>query len=876
MKAKGANEIRRSFLKFFEEKDHYIQKSYPLVPLEDQSLLLINAGMAPLKPYFAGTKEPPSKRMATCQKCIRTDDIENVGKTARHATFFEMLGNFSFGDYFKKEAIEWSWEFVLEHLEMPRENLWASVYEEDDEAFDLWHQHIGLEKERIVRLGKEDNFWEIGTGPCGPCSELYYDRGPSYGCDDPDCKPGCECDRFIEFWNLVFTQFNKDEEGNYTPLPNPNIDTGMGLERVATIMQDVNSIYEIDIAKRIYDHVVKMKNSPEKEGESTSIKIITDHIKAVTFMIGDGIIPSNEGRGYVLRRLLRRGARHGRLLGIRHTFLKDLMETVVEIFGEDYPELHEKKDYIRKIITVEEEKFQETIGQGMEILDGYIEALEKEGEKTLRGEDAFKLYDTYGFPLDLTLEILEEKEMAVDEAAFNEAMEKQRNLARSSRQKQGTEGWAEDPLKNVDPYLKTKFTGYDSFIEEAKVLALVEEGELVEMATEGKKVFMITDITPFYGESGGQMGDQGRVYNEHFEGKVLDTQKDNNGRTYKLVEVLSGVVTTEDSVTLHIDEKRRFATMKNHTGTHLLHQALKDVVGDHVNQAGSYVSDERMRFDFNHFEGLTKEEIEKIEEQVNTVIFNGQPVTASEMSLEEAKKKGAAALFTEKYDARVRVIEVENYSNELCGGCHVDNTSKIGMFKILHESSVASGVRRIEAVTGEGVYRQLKVQEALISETAETLKVQKDNILKRIEEILADQKDQAKAIESLKSKLAGDVVTDLLDAAETVKGVPMVLENLGEKDMDEIRKVGDGLKEKMDSGIIVLGARNNGKANFIAIVTKDLIQKGLKAGDIVKVGAKIAGGGGGGRPDMAQAGGKNPEKIEEALAAVKSYVEETL
>jgi len=876
MKAMGANEIRRAFLKFFEEKDHYIQKSYPLVPQEDKSLLLINAGMAPLKPYFSGTKEPPKNRMATCQKCIRTDDIENVGRTARHATFFEMLGNFSFGDYFKKEAIEWAWEFVLKDLQMPRENIWASIYEEDDEAFDLWHDHIGLEKERIVRLGKEDNFWEIGTGPCGPCSELYYDRGPAYGCDDPDCKPGCDCDRFVEFWNLVFTQFNKDEDGNYTKLPSPNIDTGMGLERVAAIMQDVNSIYEIDIAKKIYDRVVAIKNSPLKDGESTSVKVITDHIKAVTFMIGDGIIPSNEGRGYVLRRLLRRGARHGRLLGIRHTFLKDLMETVVDIFGEDYPELREKQDYIRKIITVEEEKFQETIGQGMEILDGYIEALVKKREKTLSGADAFKLYDTYGFPLDLTLEILAEKELSVDEEAFRASMEKQRNLARNSRQKQGNEGWAEDPLKSVDPKLKTLFTGYTSYKETAKVMALVSGGEAVEEATEGMEVLLVTDKTPFYGESGGQVGDQGRAYHENFEGKVLDAQNDKNGRTYKLLKVLSGGIKTGEDVTLHIDEKKRFATMKNHTGTHLLHRALKDVVGDHVNQAGSFVSHERMRFDFNHFEGLTKEEMEKIEEQVNSVIFNGQKVSASTMSLEDAKKKGAEALFTEKYDAHVRVIEVDHYSNELCGGCHVDNTSKIGMFKILHESSVASGVRRIEAVTGEGVYRQMKEQEALVSQAAETLKVQKDNILRRIEEVLAEQKDQAKTIESLKSKLAGDVVGDLLNTTVEVKGVPMILENLGEKEMDEIRKVGDGLKEKMESGIIVLGAKNNGKANFIAIVTKDLIKKGIKAGDIVKVGAKVAGGGGGGRPDMAQAGGKNPEKINEALAAVKSYVEETL
>ncbi|NBG87628.1 alanine--tRNA ligase [Isachenkonia alkalipeptolytica] len=876
MKAMGANEIRRAFLKFFEEKDHYIQKSYPLVPLEDKSLLLINAGMAPLKPYFSGTKEPPKNRMATCQKCIRTDDIENVGRTARHATFFEMLGNFSFGDYFKKEAIEWSWEFVLEVLEMPRENVWASIYQEDDEAFDLWHDHIGLEKEKIVRLGKEDNFWEIGTGPCGPCSELYYDRGAAYGCEDPDCKPGCDCDRFVEFWNLVFTQFNKDEEGNYTKLPSPNIDTGMGLERVAAIMQDVNSIYEIDVAKRIYDRVIAMKNSPEKEEESTSIKVITDHVKAVTFMIGDGIVPSNEGRGYVLRRLLRRGARHGRMLGIRHSFLKDLMDTVVEIFGEDYPELKEKQDYIRKIITVEEEKFQETIGQGMEILDGYIETLEQKGEKVLSGADAFKLYDTYGFPLDLTLEILAEKNFTVDEEAFEAAMEKQRNLARSSRQKQGTEGWAEDPLKSVDPKLKTLFTGYTSFKETAKVMALVSRGEALEEAVEGTEVLLITDKTPFYGESGGQVGDQGRVYHDHFEGKVLDTQNDKNGRTYKLVKVLSGTVKKGEDVTLHIDEKRRFATMKNHTGTHLLHQALKDVVGDHVNQAGSYVSDERMRFDFNHFEGLTQEEMEKIEEQVNAVIFNGQRVNAATMSLAEAKEKGAAALFTEKYDEHVRVIEVENYSNELCGGSHVDNTSKIGMFKILHEASVASGVRRIEAVTGEGVYRQMKEQEALIQQAAQTLKVKENNILRRIEEVLVEQKDQLKTIESLKSKLAGDVVGDLLKTAVEVKGVPMILENLGEKEMDEIRKIGDGLKEKVESGIIVLGAKNKGKASFIAMVTKDLVQQGIKAGDIVKVGAKVAGGGGGGRPDMAQAGGKNPEKIDEALAAVKSYVEETL
>lgn len=876
MKAMGANEIRRAFLQFFEEKEHYIQKSYPLVPLEDKSLLLINAGMAPLKPYFSGTKEPPKNRMATCQKCIRTDDIENVGRTARHATFFEMLGNFSFGDYFKKEAIQWSWEFVLEVLKMPRENVWASIYEEDDEAFDLWHDYIGLEKEKIVRLGKEDNFWEIGTGPCGPCSELYYDRGEAYGCEDPDCKPGCDCDRFVEFWNLVFTQFNKDEEGNYTKLPSPNIDTGMGLERVAAIMQDVNSIYEIDVAKKIYDRVIRMKNSPEEKGEDTSIKVITDHVKAVTFMIGDGIIPSNEGRGYVLRRLLRRGARHGRLLGIRHSFLKDLMDTVVEIFGEDYPELQEKREYIKKIITVEEEKFQETIGQGMEILEGYIEALQKKGEKVLSGADAFKLYDTYGFPLDLTLEILAEKDFTVDQEAFSAAMEKQRNLARSSRQKQGTEGWAEDPLKPVDPKIKTRFTGYTEHKDTGRVMALVFEGKAVTEATEGMKVLLITDKTPFYGESGGQVGDRGRVYHQNFRGEVLDTQVDKNGRTYQLLEVLSGVVQVNEEVTLEIDEKQRFATMKNHTATHLLHQALKEIVGDHVNQAGSYVSPEGMRFDFNHFEGLTKEEREKIEDRVNALIFNGRGVTAANMSLQEAKEKGAAALFTEKYEDHVRVIEVDRYSRELCGGCHVNNTSEIGMFKILHESSVASGVRRIEAITGEGVYRRLKEQEALIDRAAQTLKVQKDNLLRRIEEVLEDQKDQAKTIESLKGKLAGDVVGDLLQSAGEVNGVPLILENLGEMDMDEIRKIGDGLKEKVHSGIIVLGAKNNGKANFIAMVTKDLVQKGLKAGDIVKVGAKVAGGGGGGRPDMAQAGGKNPEKIQDALEAVKSYVEETL
>ncbi len=876
MKPLGANEIRRMYLEFFKEKDHYVQKSYSLVPQDDKSILLINAGMVPLKPYFAGTQTPPKNRMVTCQKCIRTDDIENVGRTARHATFFEMLGNFSFGDYFKKEAIEWAWEFSLNYLGMPEEKLWASIYEDDDEAFELWNQHIGLEKERIVRLGKEDNFWEIGTGPCGPCSELYFDRGPEYGCDDPDCKPGCDCDRFVEYWNLVFTQFNKDEEGNYTKLPSPNIDTGMGLERVAAIMQDVKSIYEIDVAKRIYDKVVEMKGTPETPEEGRSIKIITDHVRAVTFMIGDGIVPSNEGRGYVLRRLLRRAARHGNLLGIKKPFLKDLMATVVDIFGEDYPELKEKQDYIRKIISAEEEKFQETIGQGMEILRGYIEEMTKKKERVLSGSDAFRLYDTYGFPLDLTLEIVREEGLSVDEEAFRTEMEAQRERARSSRQKEGSEGWKENPMRALDSSVKTLFSGYEKMTEEGRILGMIKDGSIQKTVEEGDEIYLVTDRTPFYGESGGQIGDKGQFSHKKGKGEVLDTQIDKNGRTYMIAKVREGTFSTGDTVELKVDRKRRFATMKNHTATHLLHEALKTIVGDHVNQAGSFVNPERLRFDFNHFEGLTPEEIEKVEERVNEVIFEGRGVSASFMSLEEAKKKGAAALFTEKYEDHVRVIAVKDYSLELCGGCHVSNTSEIGMFKILHESSVASGVRRIEAITGQGVFHYLKEQEHLLKNVAGTLKAQPQNILRRIEELLEEQKQQQKTVESLKGKLAGDVVGDLVKEAVTIKTVPVILKNLGEKDMDEIRKIGDGLKDSIESGIIVLGAKSNGKASFIAIVTKDLIKKGIKAGDIVKVGAKVAGGGGGGRPEMAQAGGKNPEKIDEALDAVKAYVEETL
>lgn len=871
----GLNEIRKQFLNFFESKDHFVRPSYSLVPENDKSLLLINAGMAPLKPYFMGTDIPPRKRMATCQKCIRTGDIENVGRTARHATFFEMLGNFSFGDYFKNESIQWGWEFVTQYLKMPIEKLWVSVYEEDDEAYRIWNQTIGLPPERIVKLGKEDNFWEIGLGPCGPCSEIYYDRGEKYGCGGSDCKPGCECDRFIEFWNHVFTQFDKDEEGNYHPLPNPNIDTGMGLERVACIMQDVDSIFEIDTIRYILDEVVKISGqnadniSPKAD---ISIRIVTDHVRSVTFMVSDGIMPSNEGRGYVLRRLLRRAARHGKLIGIKTAFLTRLVDKVIEVSGEAYPELIEKQEYIKKVIAIEEERFQETIDQGSEILKNYIDELRKKNQYVLSGENAFKLYDTFGFPLELTKEILEEEKMTVDEEAFKLEMEKQRQRARLARQNQEGEGWKDDIYSKLHEDIRSEFKGYEAYEMSGEILALIKNGEIVNAVSQGDQVTVILDQTPFYSEGGGQVGDKGILYNEGCKIKIYDCKKANNDRILHLGEVMEGSITQDTVVKAAIDIENRLNAARNHTATHLLHQALRDIIGQHVEQSGSLVTPDKLRFDFSHFQPLTMEELDKVEALVNQKVLEGLTVQAEEMALEEAKKKGATALFGEKYKDVVRTISIGNYSMELCGGTHLSNTSEIGLFKIVTEGGVAAGIRRIEAVTGQKAYAYTKEKEQKLNEIEKILKTNSKEVVAKVQNLLNELKDAQREIEVAKDKLASGATTEILNSMVEINHIKVIKYKLSDVDMDSLRNLGDKLKDKLGSGVVVLASKNNDKVNFVAMATEDVVAKGIHAGNIIKQVAKIAGGGGGGRPTMAQAGAKNASKIDEALDHVLEVV----
>ncbi|WP_041720751.1 alanine--tRNA ligase [Alkaliphilus metalliredigens] len=878
MKKMGLNEIRKLFLDFYEEKEHYVQSSYPLVPHNDKSLLLINAGMAPLKNYFSGVETPPSKRMATCQKCIRTGDIENVGKTSRHATFFEMLGSFAFGDYFKTESIQWGWEFATKYLEMPEDKIWASVYEEDDEAYGIWENQIKMPKERIVRLGKEDNFWEIGVGPCGPCSELYFDRGDKYSCGHDDCKPGCDCDRFVEFWNHVFTQFDKDEAGNYNLLPNPNIDTGMGLERVACIMQDVDSIFEVDTMKHILNSVCTATNTQYNKDVKTniSLRIITDHLRSITFMIGDGILPSNEGRGYVLRRLLRRAARHGKLLGVSKSFLYELMDTVTETYGGAYSELVEKKDYIKKIIQVEEDRFQETIHQGLEILNQHIEEMIGKSENMLNGTYAFKLYDTYGFPLDLTKEILEEREMTVDESEFESEMEKQRNRARKARSGGDTEGWKEDAFDALDKNIQTSFKGYETLRAEGKVLAIIEENQSVNLTSAGKEVVIVLDKTPFYPESGGQIGDIGHIFKDEFEGQVLDTKQGKNQRIHQYIKILRGILQVGDSIQGEVDKEPRHNTERNHTATHLLHKALKGIIGEHVEQAGSLVTPEKLRFDFSHFEGLSSADLSKVELEVNQEILNALNVDTVEASLEEAKKMGAMALFGEKYGDDVRVVKTGDYSVELCGGTHVKNSSEIGTFLILSETGVAAGVRRIEAVTGQEAYHHIKREQGLIQDIESLLKTKGEQLTKRVEELLKETKEKDKELQQLKSKLANQSIDEILNQIEVIEGTNLLVHHFGEQSMEDLRNIGDSLKQKIGSGVIALGAESNDKASFFVTATKDVVEKGVHSGNMIREVAKIAGGGGGGRPDMAQAGGKNPEKIQSALSIVKGLLKNQL
>ena len=869
MQQMGLNEIRSKFLKFFESKDHYLKESASLVPQNDKSLLLINSGMAPLKNYFAGVEVPPSVRMTTCQKCIRTGDIENVGKTARHGTFFEMLGNFSFGDYFKEQSISWGWEFVTQHLNIPEEKVWVTVYEEDDEAFGIWENQIKIPKERIVRLGKDDNFWEIGIGPCGPCSELYFDRGEEYGCDNPDCKPGCDCDRYLEFWNHVFTQFNRDEEGNYGQLEHKNIDTGMGLERMACIMQGVDTIFDVDTIKHILNTVEKMANVEYGKGGKTdvSIRIITDHIRAVSFLVADGVLPSNEGRGYVLRRLLRRAARHGKLLGIKENFLYKLVDEVIKVSGEAYPELVEKESYIKKVIRIEEEKFNETIEQGMEILASYIADLKKNGETTLSGENAFKLYDTYGFPIDLTQEILEEEHLSIDEEAFNEEMNKQRERARSARGNMDVESWKEDPLSKLDSSVASTFEGYFELENSGIIKAIVKDNELVDSAVAGDKVIVVLDKTTFYPEGGGQAGDAGLLVNknEDIVVEVIDTKKGANNTIKHIGIVKSGMINTGEKLSTIVDKEIRMASARNHSATHLLHKALKEVLGEHVNQAGSLVTSERLRFDVTHFEAITKEELKVIEEKVNDVILESLNITCENMSINDAKNKGAMALFGEKYGDEVRVVSMGDYSIELCGGTHLTNTSQIGMFKILSEGGVAAGVRRIEAITGRAVYNYLKEKEEIISNVCSNLKTKEDSLSQKVTSLIEENKSLSKELHDMKTKMSLQAVDSVLDSKLDVNGVNLVTTKFEGMDMNTLKEVADNLRDKLVSGVVVLANTTDDKLNLVATATKDAVDKGVHCGNIVKSIAQIAGGKGGGRPNMAQAGAPDVSKVDEAL-----------
>lgn len=869
MRTYGVNELRKIFLDFFKSKDHLVLKSFSLIPQNDKSLLLINAGMAPLKPYFTGQEEPPKRRVATCQKCIRTGDIDNVGKTARHATFFEMLGNFSFGDYFKKEAISWSWEFLTEVIGLDKNRLYPSIYEDDDEAFEIWNKVVGVPADRIYRMGKEDNFWEIGSGPCGPCSEIYYDRGEKYGCGKPDCHVGCDCDRFIEVWNNVFTQFYGDGNGNYTELAQKNIDTGMGLERLAVVVQDVDSIFDIDTLKAIRDRIceianVTYKSDPEKD---VSIRLITDHIRAVTFLACDGVIPSNEGRGYVFRRLLRRAARHGRLLGINDLFLAELSKTVIEVSKDGYPELEEKKDYILKLLTLEEDKFNKTIDQGLNILQDMMKALEEKKLDTLAGEDVFKLYDTYGFPLDLTKEILAEKGYKVDEEGFIKAMEVQRETARSAREATNYMGTDETIYQHLDNSITSEFVGYDTLVHTSKITALTTEKEIVNDLVAGQKGTIFVKETPFYATSGGQVADTGIITTETSEFIVEDTIKLQGGKIGHVGTVTKGIFKLNDTVTLKVNSDLRADTAKNHSATHLLHKALRMVLGTHVQQAGSLVSSDRLRFDFTHFSALTEEEISKVENIVNEQIAKNLTVSTQVMSLDDAKKEGAMALFGEKYSEKVRVVFMGDFSKELCGGTHVSNTGAITIFKIISETGIAAGVRRIEALTGNGVIRYYKDLENRLYEAAKTAKTEPAQLTGRIEALLEEIKVLKSENEKLKSKLASSSIGDIMNQVQDVKGVKLLAADVPELDMNGLRNLGDKLRDKLGDGVIVLASSTApDKVSLVVMVSDGAIEKGAHAGNLIKELAVLVGGGGGGRPNMAQAGGKNAAGIKEVIA----------
>ncbi|NLY61278.1 MAG: alanine--tRNA ligase [Clostridiales bacterium] len=878
MEKMGLNQLRESFLKFFEGKGHLILPSFSLIPESDKSLLLINSGMAPLKPYFTGQETPPRKRDATCQKCIRTPDIERVGKTARHGTFFEMLGNFSFGDYFKKEAIEWGWEYVTQVLKLPLDRLWVTIYHEDDEAFEIWTKDIGLDSDRVVRMGKEDNFWEIGVGPCGPSSEIFFDRGPEHGCGHEDCAIGCDCDRYVEFWNLVFTQFNKDEDGNYHPLEHPSIDTGMGLERIAAIMQGVNTLFEVDTIKNIMAEISKISGVEYGDKESTdiSLRVITDHIRGTVFMISDGILPSNEGRGYVLRRILRRAARHGKLLGIKDIFLTQIAKVVIRESKEAYPELKDKEEYIVKIIEIEEKRFDETIDQGLDILKDYIHDLKKESSKVLDGQKAFRLYDTYGFPLDLTKEILEEEGLSVDEDGFNEQMKIQRERARAARQETDYMG-ADDPTyKLINANDVTEFKGYETLETRSRILNIIKDNQKVQSAYEGDQVLLVLDQTPFYAESGGQVGDRGVVESDTAKVEIEDVSKVFGSHIIHKGKVVSGEISINDEVEAKVDKNARMATARNHSTTHLLHKALKAVLGPHVEQAGSLVTPTRLRFDFSHFAPLTSEEIERIEEIVNEKIMEGLPVETIETTYDEAKKLGAIALFGEKYGDVVRVVKMGDFSTELCGGTHLSNTGQAGLFKIISETGIAAGVRRIEAVTGFGAHQWLKELNELLHNVSDTLKTNPNGLVQKAEGLVQQVKEYEQEIQQLKRQIAQGTIEELVNSKQSVGDVNYITAKIDNQDMNSLREIADILRNKLKSGVVVLASENQQKVNLVAAATKDLVNRGVHSGNLIREIAKETGGGGGGRPDMAQAGGKDPSKISQALEKVKVLLEQQL
>ena len=879
MKPAGVNELRRMYLDFFESKDHLKMKSFSLVPHNDNSLLIINSGMAPLKPYFTGQEIPPRRRVTTCQKCVRTGDIENVGKTARHLTFFEMLGNFSFGDYFKHEAIAWSWEFLTKVVGMEPERLYPSIYCEDDEAYDIWTKEIGVSGERITRFyrdesGKCDNFWEHGAGPCGPCSEIYYDRGEKYGCGRPDCKVGCDCDRFMEVWNNVFTQFNNDGHGNYSELAQKNIDTGMGLERLAVVVQDVDSVFDIDTMKAIRDRIRAIAGLEYQKDAAAdvSIRLITDHIRSTTFMISDGIMPGNEGRGYVLRRLIRRAARHGRLLGISGKFMANLSETVISECKDGYPELEEKKAFILNVLTQEEEKFDRTIDQGLAILADMEAEMEKSQSKVLAGENAFKLYDTYGFPFDLTEEILAEKELSVDKDGFEACMKEQKEKARKARKVTNYMGADATVYESISTALTTEFVGYDRLEHTSEITAMTTETELVDALADGDIGTIVVKESPFYATMGGQNGDKGVITMAESEFVVEDTIKLPGNKTGHIGRVTKGMFKTGDAVTLKVEASNRLDTCKNHSATHLLQKALREVLGTHVEQAGSFVDGERLRFDFTHFAAMTGEEIAKTEAMVNEQIANALPVKTQVMSIDEAKKTGAMALFGEKYGEKVRVVSMGEFSTELCGGTHVANTGVISVFKIISESGVAAGVRRIEALTGNGVLSYYKQLEKTLENAAKTVKATPASLVEKCAHLMAELKSLQGENESLKAKAAKEALGDVMNQVKEIAGVKLLASGVENVDMNGLRDLGDSLKEKIGEGVVLLLSAQGGKVNMVAMATDGAVAKGAHAGNLIKGIAALVGGGGGGRPNMAQAGGKNPEGISAAIAEAEKVL----